>query len=93
MPGERMVGIMEERESIYGPPNLTFRVLASFNRVFRNACLHNDSVSASEQEVISMIMLKLSRIALGQFHEDNYDDISNYAQIAKELGRDHNAVT
>lgn len=54
-----------------------------------NSLMLREPVTPEEiahDEAMRMIMLKMTRIARGEYHRDNYIDIIGYASIAAEMG-------
>lgn len=82
--------IVKTRQETYGD---SVSQLANCTRI-KYAVGHHDSINLNdtEREAIDMICTKLSRIARGQPHEDNWLDIIGYAAIAVESRHDKEAV-
>ena len=80
--------LLQDRGSTYGTPlvNLSMcRKLIEEYRSQRPLAVYPDNRVAAHEQAMEMVLLKISRIATGQIHIDNYDDLIGYATIAKEM--------
>lgn len=86
--------ILKDRGSVYGDSGVNFacayEMATSYNMahsaspVNRNQQYNNMPSYSAHQMAITMILMKLARIATGVPHADNYDDIIGYTKLAKQ---------
>lgn len=90
--------ILNERGSTYGDSGINLKAMHEFvdsyfkaNQIarsssgddFRESLDRRPNQQAHDMAIV-MIMAKLSRIATGRPHADNYDDLIGYAKIARQ---------
>ena len=69
----------------YGSTAVNFRCIAELKEVWRRFSWHGQAFDPSHEHAMEMILIKIGRIATGNFKADNYDDIIGYATIARKL--------
>jgi len=70
------------RNDVYGAPYDDMLLAAKFSELYREAA--NGRHGKAHEEAISRVFIKIARIALGAFHDDNYIDGAAYLAIAAE---------
>ncbi len=94
-PEQTAEAVLANRQKIYGDPVDTMTVMAAMSLPYfhERRCtverLKGDPLGEAHDQAISMMMSKLARIASGDFHEDNYVDLINYARIAFNCAKYH----
>lgn len=70
------------RNDVYGAPYDDMLLAAKFSTLYREAA--NGRHGQAHEEAISRVFIKIARIALGAYHDDNYIDGAAYMAIAAE---------
>jgi hypothetical protein len=86
--------ILEDREAMYGKPEINLGCQAQLvdpyvrfvqqRSILRGEDFH--SLSSADIAII-MCLVKIGRIATGEYHEDNFTDLKGYAELAGQLAR------
>lgn len=80
--------VCQDRQEQYGEPENNFRVIAAFWDDYLRARRYISGFNFSlkpHDVAMMMALLKIGRIATGQFHEDSYIDAIGYLALAGEL--------
>lgn len=70
------------REDVYGDPYINMGCASELKQVYRRYA--GEKYSAAHDEAVERLLMKLARIATGDFHKDNYLDGAAYLAIAAE---------
>lgn len=74
-----------DREHSYGKPENNFQVIADFWKTYLTSTNGHD-IHISPKDVAAMLaLLKLSRIAKGNYKDDNWIDLAGYAACGGEV--------
>ncbi len=83
--------LLEQRGSVYGDPKINLKCAALLKQVYRDGEEESGNRNSGQEgflahdDAIEMCLTKIARIATGDFHQDNYDDLIGYATIAKKM--------
>lgn len=80
--------VTQQRNETYGEPAIQLYCAARLINMYRQAMSvnpHRENYTAAHHRAVEDILQKISRIACGKPHIDNYRDIVGYAAIACEL--------
>lgn len=76
--------VCEDRQEQYGEPGDTFKAISLLLNAYK-VSRKNGGIFNAHDAAIMMALVKIGRIATGQFKEDNYIDAAGYLAIAGEL--------
>ena len=71
--------VVGDREQDYGSPESNFGMIAEFWSTYLGTCLGAKDVAAM------LALLKIARIASGNFKDDNWVDLAGYAACGGEI--------
>ena len=78
-----------ERESTYGGPEDSFRLIANlWEPYIKNKCASSGALVCIEPEDVAILLalLKVARLASSPTHEDSWVDLAGYAACGAEIG-------
>ena len=85
--------LLEKRGNLYGGIK-NLELIAQLQDVYlRNSVSQRFALNArvmAHDSVMLQVLVKIARIATGEFHEDNYDDAIGYLKLAKRVAKGEN---